>query len=84
MTERQKQEGYSLKIFYDSNLERRVCIVQNAIDGTFGFVEEKYCELENGYWLPTANGRGSRLKTSEDAIREAIGRVEWLGSVIGR
>jgi hypothetical protein len=82
LIDRRKQEGNALRVVYDGDLERRVRFLQNAMDATFGFVEEKFCELENGYWMLTGNGRGSRLSTLDDAIREATRRVEWLGSAL--
>ena len=75
-----KQEGNAIKTIYDTSAERRVCFCKNS-DGTFGFVEWKFCTQEDS-WVPTRTGQGARLGTLEDAIREAKGRVEWLASAI--
>ena len=73
-------EGNALKTIYDSGLQRRVCFYKNS-DATFGFLEWSFSN-EEGSWVPTRIGQGSRLSTIEDAVREARGRVEWLASVI--
>jgi len=74
------QEGNAIKVIYDRVLERRVCFYRNS-DGTFGFLEWKFCDEEKS-WAPTRIGQGSRLSTLEDAIREAMGRVDWLASAV--
>ena len=75
---RAMQEGDAVQVIYQHDLERRVCFYKNS-DGTFGFLECKFLELEDS-WAPTRVGQGSRLSTLEDAVREAHGRVPWLSS----
>lgn len=77
---RQIQEGDALKTIHDLVLGRRVCFYKN-LDGTFGFLEWYFSDDENS-WIPTRIGQGSRLSTLEDAIREAVGRVNWLQSAV--
>jgi hypothetical protein len=85
LTDRRKQEGDAIKVIYESNMERRVRFLKNNMDGTFGFVEDKFCDKgDYNYWLPTENGAGSRLNTIADAIREATGRVAWLGAALNQ
>jgi len=78
--DRRKQEGNSLLTVYDAEEFRRVTFFEHP-DGTFGFPEWKFWMPEDS-WAPTRIGDGARLKSLEDAIREAKGRVEWLVSVM--
>jgi hypothetical protein len=77
---RRTQEGPALQTIYDPGEERRVCFYCHS-DGTFGFLEWKYWDVEES-WAPTRIGASSRLNTMEEAIREARGRVDWLAAAI--
>jgi hypothetical protein len=77
---RRKQEGKSVRTIYDPQQSWRVTFSRNP-DGTFGFLEWKFYVEENS-WVPTRIGQGSRLGTLDEAIREATGRVEWLGPTL--
>ena len=61
LTGKRMQEGNALKAIYDSDLKRRVCFYRNS-DGTFGFLEWRFCEMENS-WVPARVGQGFRLST---------------------
>jgi hypothetical protein len=74
------QERGSIRTIYDPGEERRVCFYCHS-DGTFGFLEWKFLHQEDS-WAPTRIGAGSRLKTIEEAAREARGRVDWLAAAI--
>jgi hypothetical protein len=76
---RRKQEGASFRAIHDAEEKRRVCLVRN-LDGTFGFLEWTFSEVDDS-WLMTQVGAGSRLKTVEEAMNDAKGRVEWLSKV---
>ena len=71
-----------MRTIYDVSVSRRVCFSKNS-DGTFCFLEWKF-SAEDDSWLPTRVGIGSRLSALEDAVREAMGRVDWLKAVCER
>ena len=75
-----KQEGDSLLTVYGEGDERRVTF-HRRLDGTFGFQEWRFSAAEDS-WMHFRNGDGSRLSTLDDAIREAKGRVDWLGGAM--
>jgi hypothetical protein len=76
---RQKQQGTSLRTVYATDENRRACFMKN-LDGTFGFLQWTFSEADD-YGLPTRIGAGSRFKTLEDAGKDRVGRVPWLGQI---
>jgi hypothetical protein len=76
-----------LRTIVDSTGKRRVLIVRRE-SGVYGFEEEHWSDepLEQ-CWIPSRASRQYAFSIcgSEDiALREAMGRVDWLAGVIAK
>ena len=69
-------EGTIKRTFVKSDGTRRVDIFQRE-DKTFGFEELEFGPEENS-WYPVGRYSLAVIDSFENAIREALGRVEWL------
>ena len=69
---------------YSTDRSRRVTIHRRD-DGTYGFCEEQFSDdpVEN-CWIPCRGHTNSFCSSEEIVIREAIGRVGWLGQMVAR
>jgi hypothetical protein len=69
-------------VIYDADRKRRV-IIFGSPDGSYSFIEERFSDepLEM-CWIPQTHRRSVPVCSSfEIALREARGRVEWLGAM---
>jgi len=68
----------TVKTIYDDTGKRRAIIFQRD-DGTFGFDEEYFSDdpLEK-CWVSASLHGECRCDSLEIAIRETVGRVDWL------
>lgn len=67
-----------VKVIYDDARKRRAIIFQRD-DGSFGFCEEQWEDYSYGAgWTPAGPHSECRVESLETAMREVMGRVEWL------
>lgn len=74
----------TIRTLYSSDRRRRVTIFRRD-DETFGFREDQYStEPFENCWIPGRNDSESFCDSEDTAIREAIGRIPWLGDMVAR
>ena len=79
------RDSFMDRVIYDSSKKRRVTIFK-CEDGSFSFLEEHFSDepLEH-CWIPLTHRRSIPVCDSfETATREAAGRIEWLGAILGQ
>jgi hypothetical protein len=68
------------RVIYDADRKRRVTIFESS-DGCYSFIEEHFSNEPLEQCWVTQTHRRSICASFEIALREARGRVEWLGGM---
>jgi hypothetical protein len=72
----------TIRTLWSADRKSRVNVFRRA-DGSFGFLEERYSDIEfEKYWIPYFGETESFCATEDIAMREATSRVAWLAEML--